>query len=319
VLPDRERPPLGDVMAITIGTIRNITFQVTKNADVELGNQVRLQLARYADQCPSIKSLINQVSAVTVEIKIYKGSGAVTIHRTKKIIVSKKLKGGVAEIAESALFELINWSQGDFAKREQGRLKNNEITPKQAGLAIAKCEAYSVHSHGEMLKAIKAKGIALSNYGEKQCNGTLDQSLATVEQTTMASAHDNDAPATDMMSLKTPEMYWYQTIDGTADADMIIRAVNNPPAWLKFCIQKTWLYCQDAVSGAAVYVKLLNLAKLGGCTLKGGFEFSAPMKIVASEMTVLPRRIQMSTRSLTGEAEMPGGLAVWLKAAKLTA
>jgi hypothetical protein len=207
---------------IIVGTLAAITVSVDNKNDVEQGNQVRLQLARYADQCRAIKTLINEIPPVTVLIKTYKGSGAVTIHKNKTVIVSKTLRGGVPEMAESALFELVNWSQGDFATREQNRLKNSEITAEQAGTAIAKCEAYSVHCHGEFMDAIKGKGsvpIVLSEYGEAQRLETLHKSLGEVQAATMLSPHDKSAPATDMMSLNTPDMYWYQTINGVADAD----------------------------------------------------------------------------------------------------
>jgi hypothetical protein len=308
-------------MPITVGTIQGITFAVDKEASVEQGNQVRLQMARYAQQCPTIKTFLLAVPAVTVLMKAYKGSGAVTIHKNRTVIVSNSLKGGVPEMAESALFELVNWSQGDFATREQNRLKNGDITPEQAGEAIAGCEAFSVHRHGEFMQAIKAKGMPLSTYGEKQRAATAGKSLQNVQAITLASAHDEDAASTDMMSLKTPEMYWYQSIDGVANAVITARAVNALPEWLDKCIKLAWQYNDllAAVGSAALYVKLLRLAKLGGCTLKGGYEFTAAMKLVAGEMTVASPRFQMSAKAIPGEKGMPAKLNDWLKEARLLA
>ena len=148
-------------MPTVVGTIQAVTFSVLDQKDVELGNQVRLQVARYAQDCKTVKAFLIGLPAVTVLIKTYKGSGAVTIYKNKTVIVSRTLKGGAPEMAESALFELVNWSQGDFATREQDRVRGNQITPQQAGEAIAQCEAYSVHRHGEFLQAIKASGIPL--------------------------------------------------------------------------------------------------------------------------------------------------------------
>src|SRR5437588_766110 len=83
-----------------------------------------------ADGCPAAREFMASVPAVEVLIKVYKGSGAVCIHKVKRIVVSNALKGGAHEAADAFLFELYNWKQGDYLGREQERVKIGEITPK---------------------------------------------------------------------------------------------------------------------------------------------------------------------------------------------
>jgi hypothetical protein len=305
-----------------VGSVYSIKFSVASNADEALGREVRLHVIDCANRCPAIMDLLAAVPPVTVLIKTYGGSGAVTNHRTKKITVSNALTGGKSEMAEAALFELLNWQQGDFSSREHDRVEGGEITPEQAGINIAKCESRTVHTHGQFLQALKASGATLSAQGERNRAETADNTPEETEHATLTSAHDDSAPSTDSSSLFTPQMYWYQMIENKVSEafqeGVAIGAINRPPTWLQTCIKKVVVYCGFVEeSRAAVFVRLIKLAKEYGCTIKGGYEFTAAMKTVAKETTPVSVRMNMSTKTIPGEGGMPGDLKAKMKSVGL--
>src|SRR5258708_36959949 len=87
-------------------------------------------LRDFCKKSRSIERLFAEVTPVMAEIGGGTASGAVTLYRAKKIKVESNLPGGVQEIAESIIFELLNWKSGDFVSFAHGQVKNGVISPK---------------------------------------------------------------------------------------------------------------------------------------------------------------------------------------------
>ena len=101
-----------------IGSINAVTFNVNTTADEALGRAVVAKLNLYRGSSTDVRDLFTLARAVTVRIIPYSsGSGAVTVYKSSSIKIDKGKDGGAHAIADSSLFELLYWDQGNFSSR----------------------------------------------------------------------------------------------------------------------------------------------------------------------------------------------------------
>ena len=176
------------------------------------GVNVLAVLKSYAKACPKVRDFLQNAKAVTLSIKrLSRGSGAACIHSSSRIDVSTRLSD-TDEMAESVLFELCNWEQGDFGGSAKERMLSGELTPLRAGMEVAEAEARSALKHRDLMQALKDKGFELSTFGERNRTQIGGLSPEQVQSKTKLTPHDRKAEATDKESLFTPYFYFYEFI-----------------------------------------------------------------------------------------------------------
>ena len=135
-----------------------------------IGKHVLSKLKRYYDESPRVKDLFNTVDPVTVHI-VFKGpeSGAYCDHVKKTILVEADL--GPMEIADSIIFELLNWSAGNYSLPVRKKVSRGTISLQDAGREIAMCESEVTFDHAGLMADLKRRQVRISEFGEKSIKG----------------------------------------------------------------------------------------------------------------------------------------------------
>jgi hypothetical protein len=295
-------------------------YQIQVEADTpHYGVNVLAVLNSYAKACPKVRAFLQNAKAVTLSItRRHRGSGAACYHSSSRIKVSTRLSD-TDEMAESVLFELCNWEQGDFGGSAKERMLSGELTPLRAGMEVAEAEARSSLKHRDLMQALKDKGFELSTFGERNRTKIGGLSPEQVQSKTKLTPHDRKAKATDKESLFTPYFYFYEFIESAANAELTLRAVQSPLPWMKPFVEGVFEKNGEAgqygrnESNATLYVKLLDLAKKYGRDILGGYEFSSAMKLIAGETRLANMGLRGMLRAFLKEIQKPDDLEDKLK------
>ena len=274
----------------TVGTIGNVTLVddsgVTFPDRGTLGGQVMELLRIYGDKSSKITKLYQEVNPVTAQIAGGGSTGALTIYKAKKIKVSKDLPGGAQEIAESIVFELLNWKRGDFVSQAHGGVGDDSITPREAGKRVATTEASVAFDHAELMDQLKVAKLPLSQFAERNRAAKGSSDLSEFTRLSLLAAHDSKAPKNSEASLPSPQMYMYEAINNNAPDKVLApaarHAVADPPKWYADFVTHTAEWIPDQDSYCTVYVAFLDLAREFSLPVKAGLEFTQPMRQLAN-------------------------------------
>jgi hypothetical protein len=278
-------------MAI-VGTIGNVTLADDSGVAFPdrstLGGKVMKLLETYGAKCPKIAKLYHDVSPVTAVIAGGGSTGALTIYKAKKIKVSKDLPGGAEEIAESILFELLNWKQGNFVTTAHDGIQSDATTPREAGKRIATTEASVAFEHAQLMDQLKAAGVPLSQFGERNRAAKGAKDLSEFVRLFLLMPHDANAPKNSEASLSSAQLYMYEAIENNPPDKVLAPAAvhaigGDAPGWFEDFVNHTAKWIPDADSRCTVYVKFLDLAGESKLPVKAGFEFTHPMRQLANK------------------------------------
>lgn len=275
-----------------VGTIGKVTLVDDSGVAFpdrsSLGSKVMELLKAYGAKSAKIEALYGEVNPVTAQIAGGGSTGALTIYKAKKIKVSKDLPGGAEEIAESIVFELLNWKRGDFVSGAHGGITSDSITPREAGKHIATTEATVAFEHAELMDQLKAAKVPLSQFAERNRAAKGAKDLSEFVRLFLLAAHDANAPKNSEASLSSPQMYMYEAINNNAPDKVLAPAAvhaigGDAPGWYSDFVGHTakWIPDQDAYCN--VYLKFLDLAREFKLPVKAGFEFTHAMRQLADK------------------------------------
>ncbi len=294
--------------------IGNVTLS-GKNATTV--NETTKLLEAFSGKCTKIKSLLETVPSVTVELGATTASGAVTVYRASKIKVSD-LPGGVQEIAESVLFELLNWQKGDFVGAAHKAVKEGKSAPREAGVSIAKTEATVAYEHASLMDELKRAGVTLSKFGTRNRDAKGDKDLGEFIRLFLICPHDSKAQGT-AQSLPSGQMYTRELIENNDPTEMLAPAVlrgiaQDTPPWLTELVTGAASQITDDVPYCTVYVKLLELVAKYKFAMKPGYEFTPAMKQILYQPVVSGGyQTNLRDRVLKGLPKPPADLEKQLK------
>jgi hypothetical protein len=311
-----------------VGTVGIVDLH-TDPQGLREGPQV-LEILRSFQQSGDADALLTVGKRVTVKIMAYnEGSGAVCLYRARTIKISKDLPGGPEEMAESILFELLNWEKGDFATEAYLSVKDRGVSPRDAGETMARIEAEVTYRHAAILRKLKSFfRVGLSSFGERNLGAvTVNLSLADFKRQFCASPHDANAGASNPASLPSAEMYAYGLIENRDPSEILgptlLRGLSpNAPPWFAAFVTEAVKWIPERVTYRSgnqvitvgdtrcqVYRKLAKLAERYGMTLGRGYEFSPKMNHLAFSSTLSQQfQSNLTTRVLKTVQGLPNDL-----------
>ena len=274
-----------------------------------IGENVLLKLNRYYNKSPAVNHLFNSVKPVTAHI-VFKGpeSGAYCDHEKKKILVEANL--GPREIADSIIFELLNWHAGNFSLPVRKKVSAGTISLQAAGREIATSESKVTFNHAKLMADLKGRQVRISEFGEKSINGVGVADEKEFVSIMLKSPHNPNAPASSPSKLKSPELYMWDLLGSDTFPQLLRGATGGKtPEWFDKCstltveslesqpeaINKSYwivLYCnllalykklcnQNITVGYDVSHQMAALAKLKPLSRAGSFQSMMKTKIEA--------------------------------------
>ncbi|MBN2489555.1 MAG: hypothetical protein JXQ29_01735 [Planctomycetes bacterium] len=296
--------------------VGNVTLTGKQGVNETLVGEVAAKLKDFGSKCAGIKCLCDDVDPVTVEIEHSRDAG-VTKYRAKKIAVGDQQTGGVQEIAEAVVFELLNWEQGDFCKEGQDSIVKS-TAPLDAGKDIARDEAWVTYLHAMLMNDLKKAGVGLSQSAQANMAVCANKSPNQVVAAMLSSPHQKNAAGT-AQGLLSHEMYMYEAINNRADVftAAAVGAASLVGGWLQEFVKKV-AEAVDMENHCTVYIRLLDLIGKYG-QVKQGYAFSQSMKNVApnQDLTQLKKSIGARILDEFKTKTNTGALTANLKAVKL--